>query len=363
MKVLHIFNSIMPSGAETMWTAAAPILRKEGIETHVAATLDEIGPYVAEMKSAGFKVFHFPHCSSKLLDIKYCINLYRHIRNNRYDAVQIHPEAWRLTNAIICKLAKTRQITTTIHNNFALHGIRFWLRVLRMRLIVRLGVIVVTIGESVFENEVLYHYKPYLVHNWINPSKFRRWGNGLELRKQLGIGENSKVLAIVGNCSPIKNHAFILQVLAKLPEKFMLLHIGQEDADMCERMLAERFGIIQRVRFLGRRQDVSRLLEGADIFVMCSLHEGLSIALLEGLMKGLPAIVSDVPGLREMAYLPLCIKTPLDETAFAEKIVEVAGWSVEERLQRASETSKRIETDYSMQMNVGAYIHLWRQKG
>ena len=63
---------------------------------------------------------------------------------------------------------------------------------------------------------------------------------------------------------------------------------------------ARALGLEDRVRFLGRVNDVPRHLAEADIFVLPSLSEGISNALLEALAHGVPAIATDIPGNRDL---------------------------------------------------------------
>ena len=56
---------------------------------------------------------------------------------------------------------------------------------------------------------------------------------------------------------------------------------------------------MRRVSFLGRREDVSELLQAADLFVLPSRNEGSSNAVLEAMATGLPVIATDVGGVSE----------------------------------------------------------------
>ena len=64
--------------------------------------------------------------------------------------------------------------------------------------------------------------------------------------------------------------------------------------------LAERLGIAAAVDFVGQRDDVRSYLDGADAFVLPSRAEGLSNALLEAMAAGVPPVVSDIPGNRDV---------------------------------------------------------------
>jgi glycosyltransferase involved in cell wall biosynthesis len=56
-----------------------------------------------------------------------------------------------------------------------------------------------------------------------------------------------------------------------------------------------------RLRFLGARTDVPRLLAAADVFLLTSDREGLPVALLEAMAAALPVVVPDVGGVAEVA--------------------------------------------------------------
>lgn len=61
MKVLHIFNSLMPSCAEAMLVAARNVLRCERVVAEVVATLLDAGIFADEMRSSGLSVCHILH--------------------------------------------------------------------------------------------------------------------------------------------------------------------------------------------------------------------------------------------------------------------------------------------------------------
>ena len=64
-------------------------------------------------------------------------------------------------------------------------------------------------------------------------------------------------------------------------------------------VMAEEIGVFEDVRFTGFREDVPALLSLMDIFVLPSLEEAFSIAVLEAMVAGKPVIASNVGGLYE----------------------------------------------------------------
>jgi len=61
-------------------------------------------------------------------------------------------------------------------------------------------------------------------------------------------------------------------------------------------VLADELGVGQQVSFLGQVADVNAVLDQSDIFVLPSLSEGMSNALLEAMARGLPCVVTDIAG-------------------------------------------------------------------
>lgn len=364
VRVLHIFNSLQPSGAETMWVAAAPILAKEGIETHVAATQSLLGSYAEAMTRAGFNVWHVSHHRHRLWDWRYFMNMLQLMRREKFDAVQIHPEAWRFTNVVIARLAGVPRISTTIHSCFHYVGIKRLQRSLIVLFIKLVGARIIVCGESVQVAERAYGTRSILIWNWYDRMKFEDNAiiKRIAIRRELEIPESAKVLICVGNCSRIKNHVLLFRTLSLLPTNCWLLHVGnEEEVNTHERELATALGVMSRCRFLGKQNDVARLLSAADVFVMSSLHEGLSIACIEALAMGLPAVVSDVEGLRDLAkYVPLCAKASPDANDFAQKISETLSLSDKEMKDRRAESMEVVGNMFDMNKNISQYISLWK---
>ncbi len=94
-------------------------------------------------------------------------------------------------------------------------------------------------------------------------------------------------------------HAFA-ELRPRLSHRVVLRFIGEGPMEPQLRALADRLGVAADVCFLGRRDDVAAYLDDADVFVLPSHAEGLSNALLEAMACGVPPVVSDVPGNRDV---------------------------------------------------------------
>ncbi len=118
-------------------------------------------------------------------------------------------------------------------------------------------------------------------------------------KSELGLTEDWPVIVHVGNFRRVKNQGFAIRVLRALREKGHRLYfvfIGDgEELPRCVKM-ADELGLRDYVRFLGRRDDVFSVLSVADIMINTSVTEAFSIAMLEGMLAGLPIVATNVGG-------------------------------------------------------------------
>jgi glycosyltransferase involved in cell wall biosynthesis len=124
-----------------------------------------------------------------------------------------------------------------------------------------------------------------------------------EVRQALGL-EGKRVIAFAGRLVPHKGVDVILRVLPDLPADVALLVIGRGPRLTSLRSLARRLGVEDRVRFLASVSDeaLPAHLAVADLFVFPSQNrlEGFGLAVAEAMAMGLPVVIADMPGVREV---------------------------------------------------------------
>lgn len=116
-----------------------------------------------------------------------------------------------------------------------------------------------------------------------------------ELRKKYGL-ENNFVLGHVGRFNVQKNHEFLIDIFYEVYKhdnsaRLFLVGIGETENQIKEKV--KRLGIEEVVIFHGLSDEVNRLWNMLDVFVMPSLYEGLPVAGVEAQANGLPLIVSN----------------------------------------------------------------------
>lgn len=362
-KLLHILNEINFSGAEVMLNLAAPIFKEQGFEIHALSTGNNRGDYAEVLEKAGYKIHHMPFNKHP----KYFWRLYKKLRKEKFDVVHIHPERAFVWNAIIAKIAGTKFVVRTVHSIFNFKGIlrirKYFVRWFTRKI---LKVKFQTISDSVQQVEKENFNNPTKkIYNWIDENKFypiSSLNEKIELRKRLGIGEDKFVVISVGACSKVKRHFVIIEAVKKLLEivpDIIYLHLGSGELLKEEMELSGKLDLFNNIIFAGQKENVRDYLAASDLFVMISEYEGLSIASLEALFCGLPLIVYDTYGLRDViedGYNGFKIKELLDLPAAIIKI-----YNSKELQQKISQNAiKFAKEKFSMVKSVEELIRLYK---
>ncbi|MCI4368721.1 MAG: glycosyltransferase family 4 protein [Thermoplasmata archaeon] len=155
--------------------------------------------------------------------------------------------------------------------------------------------------------------------------RFRPEADGDTVRRQLHL-EGKRVLAFTGRLVPHKGVDGILRALADLPDDVALLVVGRGPRLAALTALAGRLGVEERVRFCPEVSDeeLPNYLRVADVFVFPSQNrlEGFGLVVAEAMACGLPVIVADMPGVREVIEPGRegLLVEPLIENDLTEKI-------------------------------------------
>lgn len=113
-----------------------------------------------------------------------------------------------------------------------------------------------------------------------------------KIRDELKIDEDTVLIGAVGRLTRVKNYTFVLKIAAQLTTTYQFIILGEgEDREQLTSEI-EKLGISDRVRLLGKKNNVDEYLSAMDIYLMPSLHEGAPLSLIEAGVCGLPCIVS-----------------------------------------------------------------------
>jgi glycosyltransferase involved in cell wall biosynthesis len=128
------------------------------------------------------------------------------------------------------------------------------------------------------------------------------------------------------------------------------------------RALGLALGPGQAVELPGPAADVTAALRDADLFVLPSREEGMSIALLEAMALGIPLVASSIPGNRRIVadFKHGRLAPPDDPQALARVIVEQ--WTNFDRAFHMSRAARsRVEQEFSIRIVARKHLRLFEQ--
>ncbi|MDR6904807.1 glycosyltransferase involved in cell wall biosynthesis [Agromyces sp. 3263] len=206
---------------------------------------------------------------------------------------------------VAARLAGVSRVLVSVHGSVSdlVHGRRTlrrrFVEVVLERLTLQLASHISTVCEAAISKPVLRPYARKFVGvtaNGVPPTRIDPAARS-EVRCELGVSDDTMLVVAVGRLTLDKGIEDILASveLARFAQPTILVFVGDgPDRWVIEQWLRSEHET--KVILLGRRDDVDRLLAAADVFVLGSLHENLSYALLEAMNAGLPAVATRVGG-------------------------------------------------------------------
>jgi glycosyltransferase involved in cell wall biosynthesis len=187
------------------------------------------------------------------------------------------------------------------------------------------------------------------------------------LRSELGLPPDAVVLLSVGSLIERKGYDLLLTASAPhlgsaagAPRFLLVVGEGSELGSLQAR--TETLGVSDFVRFLGLRNDVPDLLADADLFVLASRAEGLTLAVVEAMAAGLPVVVTDVGGHKEVVGPATgWIVPPNDATALGLALGEALADLPEAR--RRGAAGRLVAAGYSLEAQVEAQFRVLQTAG
>jgi len=244
---------------------------------------------------------------SPIKDIKALCKIYRIIRKEQPDIVHTHTAKAGVVGRMAAILAGVPVKVHTFHGHvfegyFSSLATKVFIAI--ERFLGRFTDKVVAVSNSV-ENDVSMRYnivskdKVAVIQLGFELEKFFEADkNKGRLRQELGLGSDVLLIGIVGRLVPVKNHKMFLDVVKKVPAKFIIVGDGELRQEL-ENYAAE-LGIRDKVVFLGWRRDLENIYVDLDVVCLTSLNEGTPVSLIEAMASARPVLATDVGGVRDI---------------------------------------------------------------
>lgn len=356
MKILQIITSLRIGGAEKLITDMAPlfiekghtvdVLLFDGIETSFKQQLLNQN---IKIISLGVNTFVYnPLLILKLIPII-----------KQYDIVHTHNTACQYFVAIASKFLnhKNIKLITTEHNTTNRRRNICWLKPIEKWMYKQYNSII-CISDKAKENLQEYIGSNYPIKTIYNGIDIQKFTHATPLnRDSLGLKDNF-IICMVAGFRPQKDQDTLIRAMKRLPNNFHLWLIGDGERRKELEILTQKEELTNRVKFWGIRSDIPQLLKTADIIVMSSHWEGLSLSSLEGMSSGKPFIASDVDGLHEVVNR-YGILFPEGNDKVLSKIVLQLVQDKSLYTNIAEKCQKRAE-EYDLQKTINSYLSIYQ---
>jgi glycosyltransferase involved in cell wall biosynthesis len=301
IKIIYVIDQLGKGGTERQLYEFVKGLNQARFEPMVVS-LSEGGYWGEQMRKLGVRVIELRRKRS--FELARLIKLIALLKSERPEIVHTMLFASNTYGRIAARLAGVPRVIASERSH----------EVWKNKLYANIDRLLAPITDCVISNSVanrdylvrratLPPEKAVVVHNGIDASSYHDARDGASLRKEFAIGPEDCVVGMVANLIDYKNHAMLFEAMALVAAAFprvKLLLAGDGAMRQPLQRHAERMGISRNLVLAGLRDDVPALLHLMQIFVLTSRFEGLSNAIMEAMAAGLPCVVTDVGGNREL---------------------------------------------------------------
>lgn len=273
------------------------------------------GPFVEQVRARGVEHVALGNATRAMnlgADVAALVELVRLFRARRPDIVHTHNPKTGVYGRIAARLAGVPVVLNTVHGLYATPG-----DPLPRRIAVYAAE---RIASTCSQLELVQNPEDIdtLRSLRVPSGKLRLLGNGVDLgrfhpdptvrdevRAELGLGPDDVVVGAVGRLVQEKGYRELFaawrQVSADAPAARLLV-VGPSEPDKADGIGAADIAAAEAagVRFLGMRDDVDRLYQALDIYVLLSYREGYPRSAMEAAACGLPVIATDIRGCRQV---------------------------------------------------------------
>lgn len=371
MKVLHVITSLSDGGAEAILYR---MCKFDKSNTHTVVSLMNEQKYVPMLKKIGINVYTL-NFSSRRINFKGVLKLYRLINEIKPDAVQTWLDHADLVGGIIARLAGIRNIIWGVHHSELKRGESKLSTILISRVnalvshfLPRKIIYCAKESRKAQEKNGYNKSKGIVVFNGYDCEGFIPNNNAASnFRSELAIKNDTFLIGHVGRNDPQKDLGNLIDAFSILKKKdlnFRASIVGtgldKENKELIK--MIDENNLAMEVNLLGRRDDIEVVMNGIDLFVLSSLSEAFPNVLNEAMLCGTPCVSTDVGDSRSIVGDTGWIVRPKNSTALADAITKAyyeknsnsSSW-----MQKKSACRKRIVDNFSLEIMIKNYRRVW----
>jgi len=359
--ILHVIDTTGPGGAETVFIELADRMRQRGYRSIVL--IRGPGWVNDQLVARGFQPYIVDAKGS--FNWRFLRDMLRIIRTEKVDVIQSHLLGSNVYCAMAGLLAR-KPVIATFHGmvdvgpNERFRGAKLWLM---NRGVTRFVAVSKNLRDAIEREGLLDASRCDVIYNGIDLVRYGR-SNNRELRERLGVADDTILIGSLGNVRPAKAYDLLIKAARRVIDQrpdahFVIAGDAKNSLHKKHAALADELGVSDHIHFIGFCNDSAGYLAQLDYFLLTSTSEGLSIATIEALATGLPAVVTRCGGPEEIVTPDQdALMVDIDADAIAEGVLRLLG----DRALAVRIGQKGVETAsarFSMEAMLGAYSTLY----
>jgi glycosyltransferase involved in cell wall biosynthesis len=301
MKIVHIITGLEDGGAENI---LYKICKHDNYNHNIVISLISGGKYFSLLKKLGIKVYCVNIKFYSIINFFYLIKL---LRTLNPDVVQTWLILGDFIGGIAARLAGIQNIVWNILYSKLDISTEKLRNLLIIRMLSKLSYIIpkliIVVSKNSKKNCQNLGYcrkKLCVIFSGFDLSFFKiNKYQKLYFRKKIKIKKNIPLIGIVARYHPIKDHENLLNALSIIKSKnidFNCIFVGS-DMNRNNKILINQIKRLQldnHIKLLGPTSNISQVMNGLDINILCSKSEGFSSVIVESMACGTPCVVTDV---------------------------------------------------------------------
>jgi len=326
IKVLHIITRFDKGGSAQNTFLTLLGLKKQNFQSCLIAGLssesemkyEEIKAKEKDIQILESEGIEFIRCPSLvrriniIKDLKAFFDIWRIIKKNKPIIVHTHTSKAGLLGRLAAKLARIPIIIHTPHGHvfFGYFGpfktkIFIILEKLASRITDKIVALTNREKEDYLSFGIMDEDKSVVIYSGIELNKYKDLllNEKQNLKKELGIPENSLIVGTAGRLVPVKGTEFLIEaakyIISKYPDTFFIF-TGDGPLEQDLKRKALEMDISENIILLGWRDDAAKIISIYDVFVLPSLNEGMGRVLVEAMALGKPIVASNVGGIPDL---------------------------------------------------------------
>lgn len=310
IKILYILEATS-GGTQKHVVDIAKRIDKSEFQIDIVYSIFRNKHFIEESDSIFNKMYGLPiKRGAALSDVKYILKIHKIIKQNNYDIIHCHSTKAGFVGRLASLISRHPNVI------YSPHGFMFCdtriksRRLLYLKLEKYLGYItkkLIAVSGSerdlALQHNIVPNKKIITLYNSIDPADFSDYTYKNQIQEKLENANSEIILGTVGRLYYQKDPITLIKSFKLVNDKFpntKLIIVGDGPLEQECIQLINKLNLKDKINLVGSQKNSKAFYKMFDIFILSSHYEGMPYSLLEAMSMGIPAVGTDVIGIKDL---------------------------------------------------------------